>query len=148
MTDSLIADNFRYAGFWIRLVAAIIDAAILLIALWILGFVIGVDLSSIERTEADVTRIRVLWVALIFLAWLYYAAMESMPPQGTVGKLLMGIYVTDLEGDRLKFSRASVRYWVRYLSAFIVFIGFFMAMFTRRRQALHDIVAQALVLKR
>jgi uncharacterized RDD family membrane protein YckC len=56
--------------------------------------------------------------------------------------------VTDIEGERVTFGRASLRYWAKYLSALILFIGFLMAIITRHRQALHDIIANCLVLKR
>lgn len=148
MADSLTGVTFRYAGFWIRAVAAALDGGVVLIVMWMLGFAIGVNIAATEQTEADLDKISGLWIALVFVAWSYYALMESTAPQATLGKLLMGIYVTDLEGERVTFKTASVRYWVKYLSAAIIFIGFLMAIITRHRQALHDMVAKCLVLKR
>ena len=148
MSDGQTGISFRYAGFWLRLVAAIVDGCIVLLAIWILGWAISVDFAALEPTEADRFKIRLLWIALVFVAWIYYAVMESTAPQATVGKLFMGIYVTDLDGNRVTFKSASARYWVKYLSTVILFIGYVMAAFTRRKQALHDIVASCLVLKR
>ena len=148
MADSLTGITFRYAGFWLRWIAAAIDGGVVLIAMWLLGFAFGVNIAGLEQSEADLDKMSVLWVALVFVAWIYYAAMESTAPQATVGKLLMGLYVTDLEGERVSFKGASVRYWVKYLSGAILFIGFLLAVFTRHRQALHDMVAKCLVLKR
>ena len=148
MADSLTGISFRYAGFWLRLVAAFVDGGIILITILILGWVINVDFAALEPPEADLFKIRLFWVALVFVAWIYYAVMESTAPQATVGKLFMGIYVTDRDGNRVTFKSASVRYWVKYLSIFILFIGYLMAAFTRHKQALHDIVASCVVLKR
>ena len=148
MADSLTGITFRFAGFWLRAVAAAIDGGVVLIAMWILGLAAGVNIAAFEQTEADLDKISVLWVASVFVSWSYYAVMESTVPQATVGKLFMGIYVTDLEGERVTFKNASVRYWVKYLSAAILFIGFLLAIITRHRQALHDMVAKCLVLKR
>jgi uncharacterized RDD family membrane protein YckC len=148
MADSLTGISFRYAGFWLRLVAVAIDGAILLIAMWLFGLVFGVNFAALEPTEADLNNIRLFEAASMFTVWIYYAAMESTAPQATVGKLFMGIYVTDREGERVTFYAASIRYWVKFISMAILAIGFLMAAFTRHKQALHDIVAKCLVLKR
>jgi uncharacterized RDD family membrane protein YckC len=73
--------------------------------------------------------------------------MESSAKQATVGKMALGIIVTDLEGRRLGFGRATGRYFAKILSALILGIGFLMAAFTERKQGLHDMVASTLVVK-
>lgn len=148
MADSFSGITFRYAGFWLRLIAAAIDAGILLIVIWLLGFVFSVDITAPVHDGADFLNFRLFELTAIFSAWMYFAVMESATPQATVGKLFMGIYVTDIEGDRLVFSRASMRYWAKYLSVFTLLIGFLVAAFTRQKQALHDRVVKSLVLKR
>ncbi len=148
MADSLTGVRFRYAGFWLRLVAVVIDTGVVLIIMWMLGLVFGINVASIEPTQTELDSIRLLEIAAIFAAWIYYAVMESTAPQATVGKLFLGIYVTDLDGNRVSFGRASLRYWAKYISSAILFIGYVMAAFTRQKQALHDIVASCLVLKR
>ncbi len=148
MADSLTGMNLRYAGFWLRLIAALVDAGVMLLALWALGLAIDVDIAALEPTNSDVTKLRLLWAAAFLVPWLYYAVMESTAPQATIGKLFMGIYVTDRAGNRATFGRASLRYWAKLISTAIVFIGYVMAAFTRHKQALHDIVASCLVLKR
>ena len=60
----------------------------------------------------------------------------------------MGLYVTDLGGNRIGFGRASLRYWAKIISSIILMIGYLMAAFTGKKQALHDIIASCLVLKR
>ena len=82
------------------------------------------------------------------LTWFYYAGMESSSRQATIGKSIMGIYVTDLDGQRISFLRATGRYFAKILSALILMIGFIMAAFTARKQALHDMIAGTLVYSR
>ncbi|MCZ6586408.1 MAG: RDD family protein [Alphaproteobacteria bacterium] len=148
MADSLTGISFRYAGFWLRMVAGAFDTGIVLIAMWLLAWVFNVNYAALEPTEAELNRIGLLEAGAIFVGWIYYASMESTAPQATVGKLFLGIYVTDLAGERLSFGRASLRYWAKVISTVILFVGFLMAAFTRHKQALHDIVASSLVLKR
>jgi uncharacterized RDD family membrane protein YckC len=122
-----------YAGFWNRAVALLIDLVLLAI--------IGAIINWIFQE----------WVASIvtaLLGWGYFAGMESSERQATIGKGAMGIYVTDIDGNRISFLRATGRYFAKYLSGFILLIGYIMAAFTARKQALHDILAGTLVLKR
>jgi len=87
-------------------------------------------------------------VALL-IKWLYYAYLESGEKQATWGKQALGLYVTDLSGQRISFGRASGRFFAMMVTGMIPLgIGFIMAGFTERRQALHDMIASALVLKR
>ena len=148
MADSQTGITFRYAGFWLRLVAMLIDGAVILIVMWILGLLLGVNYATLEPTEAELSSIGLLELASLFVAWIYFAVMESTGAQATVGKLFMGLYVADKQGNRISFGRASLRYWAKFLSSLILFIGYLMAAFTRQKQALHDIIAGCLVLKR
>ena len=78
---------------------------------------------------------------------LYYAVFEGSWRQATPGKMLMGIFVTDLGGKRISYGRALGRSGGRILSVIICFIGFLVALFTARSQALHDLLADTLVLE-
>jgi uncharacterized RDD family membrane protein YckC len=123
----------EYAGFWKRFVAYLIDAILL-------GIIGGILTSQADQTTSgSVTTI---------LGWLYFAVMESSARQATIGKSIMNIYVTDLDGNRISFLRATGRYFAKFLSAIILLIGFIMAAFTARKQALHDMIASTLVLSR
>lgn len=122
-----------YAGFWIRVVAAIID-----------GFLLGI-VGGIINLALDSTALESTISALIGLA--YYAGMESSSRQATIGKSLLGLTVTDVDGNRISFLRAVVRYFAKILSAAILLIGFIMVAFTARKQGLHDLIASTLVLK-
>jgi uncharacterized RDD family membrane protein YckC len=87
-------------------------------------------------------------VAMLLVNWLYYAMMESSSYQGTLGKLAIGIYVTNDEGSAVSFFVASVRFWSKFVSGAILGIGFLMAGITERKQALHDRVAGTVVLRK
>ncbi len=80
---------------------------------------------------------------LTMTSWLYWALMESSRWRATLGKKILGLEVTDLEGRRISFARATVRYFGK-----IIFVGFIMVAFTEKKQALHDIIAGCLVVKK
>jgi uncharacterized RDD family membrane protein YckC len=75
--------------------------------------------------------------------------MESSSYQGTLGKMALGLTVTDLEGRQISFGRATGRYFSKIITGFIPLgIGYAMAGFTEKKQALHDIIAGCLVLRK
>lgn len=92
----------------------------------------------------------ILLLVLIFLTigWLYYAIMESSTPQGTLGKMAVGIKVIDMQGNRITFARATGRFFGKIISKMILYVGFIMAGFTEKKQALHDIMADCLVVRK
>ncbi|HVT32461.1 MAG TPA: RDD family protein [Rhodanobacteraceae bacterium] len=139
---SRTADDPVDAGFWRRCAARLIDGLIvgavstLLIGL-IDAFVAGNGASS---SIGD--------IAGFAIGWLYVALQESSAMQATLGKRAMGIKVTDEEGHRIGFGRATFRFFGQLLSVAIAGIGFLMAGWTARRQALHDKLAGTLVVFR
>jgi uncharacterized RDD family membrane protein YckC len=82
------------------------------------------------------------------LNWLYYALLESSAWQATLGKKALGLEVTDMEGRRISFGRATGRFFAKIISALILWIGFIMAGFTEKKQALHDMIAGTLVIRK
>tara|TARA_B100001245_G_C22536040_1_gene269160 strand:- start:219 stop:485 length:267 start_codon:yes stop_codon:yes gene_type:complete len=80
--------------------------------------------------------------------WIYFAVMESSPTQGTLGKMAIGIKVTDLEGSRISFGRASGRHFGKLISGLILQMGFVMVAFTKKKQGLHDKMASCLVVNK
>jgi uncharacterized RDD family membrane protein YckC len=84
----------------------------------------------------------------ILLPWLYYAGMESSEHQATLGKLALNIRVTDIEGHRIGFLRATVRHIAKILSGMLLMIGYIMIAFTAKKQGLHDLIAGCLVVNR
>lgn len=143
-----------YAGFWLRAVAYALDS--LLLGL-VVGFVILMPLVDRGAIAPDnpwvlftgVSRQIIAIQLLVTMAsWLYFALFESSIWQATPGKRVLRLAVTDLEGRRISFARASGRYFGKILSGSLFFVGFLIAGFTPRKQALHDLLANCLVLRR
>src|SRR5215469_1048968 len=78
--------------------------------------------------------------------WIYFAAMESSPWEATLGKIALRLRATDFDGHRITFTRATGRYLGKISSLATFLVGFFIAMFTKRKQPLHDLFAKTLVL--
>jgi len=144
----------KYVAFWPRFVAFMIDAIIVYIV--VLGAIMVVWLSTGAKVlpyGKNPAQLFAAFASLKFLVstvvqWLYWASMESSHTQATLGKMAMGFKVTDLQGERLSFARATGRYLGKLLSALILCIGFIMIDFTEKMQALHDIMAGTLVVKK
>jgi uncharacterized RDD family membrane protein YckC len=148
-----------HAGFWKRVAAYILDAILLYIVFRVIGTFFGVSaaqeamkqemLGGTPFMQAYEHFYSGMWLYTLLttvLTWLYFAFCESSAWQATVGKLALGIRVTDMQGARISFPRALGRYLAKYLSAIILCIGFVMVAFTRRKQGLHDLIAGTLVL--
>ncbi len=137
---------FNYAGFWRRFGACLIDGVILMVCNYVIGFIFGFIYASITKTAEG------YWILGnilgILIGWVYYAGLESSAKQATPGKMAIGIIVTDLEGERLTFGRATGRHFAKILSGIILCVGYIMAGFTARKQALHDIIAGCLVIQK
>lgn len=131
-----------YAGFWRRFAAAILDLLILLLPMSVLTIVVAL----ITGPKSRATSIADLSIPVVL--WLYFAMMESSGGQATVGKRVFGVRVSDLEGDRLSFLRASARFFSKIFSILSLGLGFLVVPFTRRKQALHDVVTSCLVVRR
>ncbi len=153
----------EYAGFWLRVLAYIVDNLLIgvgllcvLIPLFFLtGF--GAIISHIHPDEELGDAGVLVILGFIFLAaaaslvvtWLYHALMESSEWQATVGKRMLGLVVTDMAGQRISFGRSTGRHFGKIITNMVpAFIGYIMAAFTERRQALHDMMAGCLVLRR
>lgn len=122
-----------YAGFWRRFLAILIDGLFLSAVGYLISVLLGNNLSN---------------VAGVIIGWLYFALMESSSSQGTLGKMAIGIKVTDLNGNKLTFGRATGRYLGKIISSLMLMIGYVIAGFTKKKQALHDIMAGCLVVIR
>ncbi len=148
----------RYAGFWQRVLSHLIDSLLLgmvqFTVLLPIGGIIGLSFIGVDLEDQP-------WMLFVALAgvlaavlfsfltgWLYYALMESSSQQATVGKLVVRLRVTGMNGERVTFARASGRYFARIISGCSFGIGYLMAAFTQQKQTLHDIIAGTLVLER
>jgi len=146
-----LAGESAYGGFWRRVAAALLDGIVVQLISAIFGFVVGILIfvfspAPFEQTSA-VLPTSIALPAGIAIAWLYFALMESSRRQATLGKRTMGVAVTDLDGERLSFWRASARHFAKFISIATLFIGFVLAAFTARKQALHDLLARSLVVR-
>jgi uncharacterized RDD family membrane protein YckC len=156
-------NEVRYAGFWLRFVAYLIDDLILgfvgfLISLPFIGGIvfsaigIGKNPENTENIIKGITGIvgSVLGLSLLLvtLGWLYYALMESSKSQATLGKMALSLKVTDLEGNQISFARATGRYFGKIISGMILYIGYILAGLTEKKQALHDMMAACLVVRK
>jgi uncharacterized RDD family membrane protein YckC len=144
----------RYGGFWERFAAWLIDTIILSVAGGILGLFLGGGLGALMATSGSDADSIGMTAGLagnglgIVLNWLYFAIMESSSRQATVGKLALGLTVTDENGYQLGFGRATGRYFAKYVSLMILGFGFLMVGWTQRKQGLHDMIASTLVVRR
>lgn len=140
-----------YAGFWQRFLAFLIDGIPLFVCFVIvLGLFYGFISNIYSGTEDEIAAFSFILTNLVMLmiSWLYYSLMESGPLQATLGKIVMGIVVTDMRGNKISWKRATVRYFSKIISGAILAIGFIMVAFTPKKQALHDIISRCLVVKK
>ena len=147
-------DNQAYAGFWRRVLASLLDWAVVGFPSFFVSLIayrVSYGPTPAPQDQSAVTFVR--WITagvfvVVFIGqWLYFALMESSSKQATLGKLIAKIRVTDLSANRISFGRASARYFAKYISSITFLIGYLMAGFTQRKQALHDIIAETLVLR-
>jgi uncharacterized RDD family membrane protein YckC len=146
----LAAGGVRYGGFWIRVVAAIVDHVLLRIVVAPVTLIFGglgmaSRMSGLPHRGLAILGGGVTVILLLFGSWLYEALMESSSYQATLGKMIFGMKVTDLSGNRISFERATGRHFAKYLSGMILGIGYIMVGLTERKQGLHDLLAGTLV---
>lgn len=136
-----------YAGFWKRLAAYIIDYFIVSAVTSVINFIFY-GVLSFATYETIIFTAWILSPILLAGSWLYFALMESSTKQATLGKMALGIIVTDTGGRRITFGRATGRYFSKILSYIIFLIGYIMIAFTEKKQGLHDILANTLVVNK
>lgn len=120
-----------YAGFWLRFVAIIIDGLILMPVNFLITSMFG--------------KYSIMW---ILASWLYFSIFESSKLRATPGKLALGLTVTDMDGSQIGFGKATGRHFGKIVSGLILFIGYMMAGWTERKQGLHDMMANCLVVNK
>ncbi|HEY8749678.1 MAG TPA: RDD family protein [Tepidisphaeraceae bacterium] len=145
-------DTFSvYAGFWLRFVAYLLDWFVLMIPLVIFSFLFH-RVSAVPAFHVRNPTWMFVGGGDFFLQvavwWLYFALMESSPYQATLGKLALGLIVTDTQGRPLTFGRATGRAFAKLINPYTLGIGYMMAGFTERKQGLHDLIAGTLVIRK
>ena len=127
----------RYAGFWIRLLAYILDA----IVLGAITFPLIRVLSTMGIGDSSSN------ILSIAISWMYFAVFESSEWMASPGKKVLGLIVTDEQGKKISIGRATRRYFAKIVSGLILGIGFIMVAFTARKQGLHDKIFHTLVMR-
>lgn len=154
-----------YAGLGRRIIAFIIDIILILVFDLVVASTLGLlrgvqnlyfyayQHAPIESLTPEGTRVALVTsiiasygILFVVIPWLYYASFESSRSQATPGKVLIHAQVTDLEGSRVSYARATIRFFAKFISLVIFFIGFIMIGFTKKKQGLHDKIAGCLVL--
>jgi uncharacterized RDD family membrane protein YckC len=165
MNTTVASTTPMYASFGRRFVALILDVIIIGViqsfvivpVLAVLGLSFVPSIQNMENMDesqavgmvaAIMGAMGALWIISTCISFLYFSLLESSKFQGTIGKMAMGIVVTDMEGNRISFGKAALRALGRYVSYIILCIGFLMAAFTDKKQALHDMIASTLVTKK
>ena len=151
-----VIDVGRPGGFWIRFVAFLIDGLILSVAgIVIVGFFVVFAVLEVDGDDASDTSpalaagVGLMILSLLLVGWLYEALMTSSAGGATLGKMAVGLRIVRADGAPLSFGRATGRHFLKTLITPLVplFIGYLLAAFTQRKQALHDFLAETLVIK-
>lgn len=143
----------EYAGFWLRFLAGSVDVALEALGALLLTLAIDFILQHFGRLfDIDPWDSKVFTgVAYILIwavgSWLYCAFAESSAWRATVGKRILGLQVITTDGGQLSFGQATARHFMKFLSLFCGALGFLMSLWTKRRQALHDMPCDALVIR-
>ncbi|MBN2411528.1 RDD family protein [candidate division KSB1 bacterium] len=142
--------EMTYAGFWRRFAAYMLDGVIIGFFMnsvyWFVRNQIQLSGGRFDVTES-MTNVIFSLLSTIF-CWCYFSGLESSPLQATLGKWMVGIYVTDMEGNRIGFGKATGRFFSKIISGIILTVGYWLAGFTEKKQALHDMIAGCLVLRK
>jgi uncharacterized RDD family membrane protein YckC len=142
--SSAAADEVVYAGFWKRVAASFIDSTLLSLAGGITGEALGTIFSDLTG-GGEMSRVIWILATTLTLNVLYYAWFHSTLALATPGKMIIGIKVVRSDGEAISFLRGVARFFALWLSAFMLGIGYLMAAFTNRKQALHDVVCDTVV---
>ena len=155
MTDSASVGPAapEYAGFWLRFWASLFDVALECLVALVLTAVLDYGLRWFGARHGLEPATSAFFSGMAFIliltigAWLYVAFMESSSWGATLGKRLLGLRVVTSTGYQLTFGQATIRHVMKFISLFTAAIGFMMAGWTKRRQALHDIPLDCLVIR-
>lgn len=137
--------GIEYAGFWLRFAAALLDGLIVGFVVYSIYFIFAIYATLSNSGLNDTLAVVMFYILSISIGWVYNAAMESSFNQGSLGKMIVGIKVTDLKGQKISFARATGRHFGKYLSGITLYVGYILAGVTVNKQALHDMMAGCLV---
>lgn len=127
--------NVRLVGFWVRFGAGLTDIVIIFAVQYIITIIF---FSTFFTDAAGAMFVQAL------ISWAYICIMQSSKRQATLGMMLLKFKICDHNLKRVGLGKITLRYFATSLSWLILFIGFFMIGWTKRKQGLHDIFAKTL----
>jgi len=137
----------KYSNFWLRLLSFFIDFIILsIISYIIIIYILNLEIKNITADFGFFILYK--HPVAIIISWLYYSLLESSKLMGTFGKAICQIKVSDMKGNKISFLNATGRFFAKFLSSIILFMGFLMMIFMSKKQCLHDVLADTIVTKR
>ncbi len=133
------------AGFWVRVAAFIVDFTILSI---ISSFLIRAFNVPINIVSDDYSPLLfIIHPYSMLINWAYFSLLESSKFKATLGKKIFKIEVVDLSQKQISIARATGRFFAKFLSFFPFGLGLLLLIFTKHKQALHDLIAGTVVKK-
>jgi uncharacterized RDD family membrane protein YckC len=144
-TPAVVVEQVAYAGFWRRFWALLIDVIVTYFPIATVRVLLGLPASG----SFDPLQASAWWAGTfeLLIDWLYAAILISSPWRATLGQAVMDLHVTDLNGDRISFARATGRWLAQILNLVTLGFGILLQVFTTRRQALHDLVSRTVVVR-
>jgi uncharacterized RDD family membrane protein YckC len=112
------------------------------VVMLILGAAGVIDIDELRDTEGLKT---IALTIIIGIQYAYFVLAESSGKRGSLGKIIMKLEVTDLEGRQISIPRAMLRNIIKPFG-FIGLIGLFFMIMTEKRQSLHDKIAKTVVI--
>lgn len=159
----------EYASIGKRFIAMLIDGVITYLISNGISYAVGFAFQSSSTAMPDINALQAdpenisLWLQqftplidllvidlllTVLVIWLYYAIFESSGMQATPGKMVMGMKITDIDGDPIGFGMATGRYLGKLISGFLFGFPYIIALFTSKKQAMHDLLAGTIVINK
>ena len=136
-----------YAAIWKRALALVVDALITSVV-GLIFIVISIYMYDYSGGKSDFSLGLMIFFISLGTSWIYYAAFESSSHQATIGKKLFKLKVEDEYGVGLSFSKASARFLLKQISILFLYLGCVVALFTKKKQAFHDIICSTYVVNK
>lgn len=147
LTNSTVVttSSYRFAGFWMRLWAFLLDSIII----WSIGGIVifpifrmlNIPISQSFMFSPATIATTILWFSYFILMTKYF--------KQTLGKMVFGLRVVDLKDDELSWKTVLFREGIgRYIAgvyAPLTFVVYLVAAFTNKKQGIHDLFADTSV---
>lgn len=148
----------KYAGFWIRFFAAALDILFVCLivlaygfACLLIGLFLGLIMSMVMSASAMTSILALLsvmaYVVAVILGILYEPYLLSSKHQATLGMMAMNLKIVNTDMQPISFGRAFARYLCQILTSITCGIGYLMIVFTKKKQALHDMITETLIVR-